>query len=131
MAHTIASLLIDVDEQVANGFTALHFAVINNNARLVKLYLERGASVDAPAMLDTTNTEIVDNSCGLSPLWFAGALFIPPPSRLEKVEELLIAAEARVTEGYDVCCPLTAAALNEDLRLLLQYMIVAVAVCRQ
>ena len=52
VAPSIASLLIDggadIDEQVEYGFSPLHFAVINNNAELVKFYLQRDVSIDAP-----------------------------------------------------------------------------------
>ena len=124
MAHSIASLLIDgganIDEHTENGFTSLHFAVINNNSELVKLYLEQGASVDAPgfsATLGIRSTVIVDKS-GLSPLWFA-ATYLPSGSLCE---ELLLASGASVAEGYESGCPLTAVASKEGLAAILRYV---------
>ena len=124
VAPGIASLLIDgganIDELAEKGFSALHFAVINNNTELVKLYLERGASVDAPgfSVTDTVRNTLEVDKCGLSALWFA-ATYLPSGSQCE---ELLLASGASVAEGYEKCCPLTAVASKEGLAGILRYV---------
>ena len=134
VAPSIASLLIaagaKIDEQVATLYTALHLAVINNNADLVKLYLQSGASINIPAFeVEVNNTpgnlykrcarseEEVYN-CGLTPLWFAAKL-LPPGSQCE---ELLLASGASVTEGFEACSPLIEVAHKEGLEGILRYV---------
>jgi len=127
VAPSIASLLIDggadIDEQVEYGFSPLHFAVINNNAELVKFYLQRGVSIDAPGysntvrLVEMTWTSVVEK-CGLSPLWFAAKL-LPPGSHCE---ELLLASGACVTHSYTELCPLVAVGSKEGLEGILRYI---------
>ena len=135
VAPSVASLLIDggssVDEQDENGFTALHFAVINNNADLVKLYLQRGASINIPAFptycASSCIQEESDESrwipsgekCGLSPLWFA-AKFLPSGSRCEEL--LLLASGANVTDPCRKHCPLVAVCSKEGFEGALRYI---------
>jgi len=125
VAPSVASLLIDggssVDEQDENGFTALHFAVINNNADLVKLYLQRGASINIPAFPtygEGSHDTLVGEKCGLSPLWFAAKL-LPPGSHCE---ELLLASGANVTEAFSKHCPLVAVYSKESFEGVLRYI---------
>jgi len=129
VAPSIASLLIDgganIDEQVEYGFSPLHFAVINNNAELVKFYLQRDVSIDAPGLssmfrfLNMAQKAVpVAEKCGLSPLWFA-AKFLPPGSHCE---ELLLASGACVTSSYTELCPLVAVGSKEGLEGILRYI---------
>ena len=126
MAPSIASLLIDgganIDEQVEYGFSPLHFAVINNNAKLVKFYLQRDVSIDAPGYSSIKRLvgrrRTVIEKCGLSPLWFAAKL-LPPGSHCE---ELLLASGACVTHSYKECCPLVAVGSKEGLEGIMRYI---------
>ena len=124
MAPSVASLLIEegssVDEQDENGFTALHFAVINNNADLVKLFLQRGASINIPAIPTHCASRRISRGekCGLSPLWFA-AKFLPPGSHCE---ELLLASGANVTDACRKHCPLFAVCSKEGFEGALRYI---------
>jgi len=126
VAPSVASLLIDggssVDEQDEIGFTgtALHFAVINNNADLVKLYLQRGASINIPAFPTYCGTKYIleGEICGLSPLWLS-AKFLPPGSHCE---ELLLASEANVTDACRKQCPLVAVCSKEGFEGALRYI---------
>src|SRR6218665_2163383 len=124
VAPSVASLLIDVgssvDEQDENGFTALHFAVINNNADLVKLYLQRGASINIPAFPTNPGSieiEVAERS-GLEPLWFA-AKFLPSRSHCE---ELLLSSGANVTKACSMHCPLVAVCSKEGFEGALRYI---------
>jgi len=126
VAPSIASLLIDgganIDEQVQYGFSPLHFAVINNNAKLVKLYLQRDVSIDAPGYSSIKRLvgmrRTVIEKCGLSPLWFAAKL-LPPGSHCE---ELLLTSGACVTHSYTQCCPLVAVGSKEGLEGIMRYI---------
>ena len=135
VAPTVASLLIDggssVHEQDENGFTALHFAVINNNANLVKLYLQRGASINIPAFPRycgcprycgsrwfRSQCFMSQEKCGLSPLWFAAKL-LPPGSHCE---ELLLASGANVTDACRKHCALVAVCSKEGFEGALRYI---------
>ena len=124
VAPSVASFLIDggssVDEQNENGFTALHFAVINNNADLVKLYLQRGASINIPAFPTYAESRSIleEEICGLSPLWFAAKL-LPSGSHCE---ELLLASGANVTDDCRIHCPLIAVCSKEGFEGALRYI---------
>src|SRR6218665_3064405 len=127
VAPSIASLLIgggaNIDEQVEYGFSPLHFAVINNNAELVKFYLQGDVSIDAPGYSSIWRLVGMDlagvmEKCGLSPLWFA-AKFLPSGSHCE---ELLLAAGANVTDDGRHRCPLFAVCSKEGFGGALRYI---------
>ena len=126
MAPSVASLLIDggaiVDKQDETGFAALHFAVINNNPDLVKLYLQHDAKINIIAFPYRYGCGgiMAAEKCGLSPLWFA-VKYLPSGSHCE---ELLLALGAKVTDT-DTCaahCPLFAVGSKEGFKGVLRYI---------